>query len=64
VRAMRGNVKPSMPSSAEVATLTAAGSCWEHSECELKYVGHLDEWAIAMIKMGYKLTKVELPPKK
>jgi hypothetical protein len=65
VRALRGKVKPSMPSSAEaVGATTTARSCREDSRCDLKYVVHLDDWAIALIKLGYQLTKVELPAKK
>lgn len=47
-----------------IATPTAARSCWEDGQRDLKYVAHLDEWAIALIKLGYKLTKVKLPAKK
>lgn len=61
--AMRGRVKPSN-SDEVIATPTAARSCWEDGQRDLKYVAHLDEWAIALIKLGYKLTKVKLPAKK
>jgi hypothetical protein len=61
---MKDEVKPSIPSSDEVvATPTAARCCGEDSQRDLKYVVCLDEWPIALIKLGYKLIKVELPPK-
>lgn len=62
---MRGKVNPPIPNSDEVVAIpTAARLCREDGQRDLKYVVHLDAWAIALIKMGYRLTKVELPAKK
>lgn len=47
-----------------VTTPTGAATCREGSQCDLKYSVHLDDWAIALIKLGYSLTRVELPPMK
>lgn len=58
-------MQPSIPSLDEVAAIPpAARNHPKDSQCDLKYVVHLDEWAIALVKLGYKLTKVELPSKK
>jgi hypothetical protein len=62
---MKDKVTPSIPSSDEDgATPTPADACSEDCQRDLRYSIHLNDYAIWLIKLGYKITKVELPPKK
>lgn len=57
-------MRPLIPSSADATVPPVeAPTPREHGQLHLRYLIHLDDRVIELAKLGYKLTRVKLPPK-